>query len=276
MKFRRIKLPTLIFSFLRIYCLLVLVVYFFQDKLVFFPKDHPFADCKQATTDGFVSIDKTFDDSHIRLLMKRGDAEAWLLLFHGNGGTACASLSFAEKLASLPIGIALAEYPGYEGDSEKPSQESLLANALAIYDFLKFDKPEVPIMLYGESLGTGVATYVASRRKTLGLMLQSPYTSAVDVGQYRYPFLPVRPLTHNPFPAYEWAPQVEAPVLILHGTADWSVPIRFGEEESKHFKHLARFVKIEGAGHNDVTEKEPGRFWGEVSAFILQLLKPQY
>jgi pimeloyl-ACP methyl ester carboxylesterase len=274
----RIQLSTLILSGLRIYALLVLLVFLFQDKLIYFPKDHPFQDCKGALLDGFSSVDtKTVGEMHVRMLRRRSKgSRAWLVLFHGNGGTACSSLMLAERISALPIAIALVEYPGYEGDGEKPTQDALLANGLAAFDLVKADDPEIPIVLYGESLGTAVATYVASKRKPAGLILQSPFTSAAEVGQHRYPFLPVQWLTRNPFPASEWAINVDAPVLALHGTADWSVPLRFGEAEAKNFKNLTRLVKIDGAGHNDVTEKDPGRFWGEVSGFILEHLKPLY
>src|SRR5581483_949766 len=110
-----------IFSIVRIYALLVLLVFFFQDKLIFFPKDHAFADCQAAVTERFTIVDKTVGDAHVRLLREKStSAKAWLLLFHGNGGTACGSVLLAERMMDLPVAFALVEYPGYEGDGEKP------------------------------------------------------------------------------------------------------------------------------------------------------------
>jgi hypothetical protein len=276
-KLPRIKLSTVLFAALRVYLLLILLVYFFQDRLLFFPRDHEFKDCRLAKADGFEPVENSSGHTRIRYWRRRTEnAKAWLVHFHGNGGSACESLLAAEKLMDLPLAFALVEYPGYESDGEITSQESLLENGLAAFDLIQGDKPSLPVFLFGESLGTGVATYVASKRKTQGLVLQSPYTSTLEVGRQRYPYFPVRYLMHNTFPASEWAPMVKAPVLVLHGSDDRTIPFLFGEAQSKNFRNLSRFVRLEGVGHNDIAEGDPGRFWGEISAFIQQLLRPQF
>jgi fermentation-respiration switch protein FrsA (DUF1100 family) len=267
-----------LFTAIRAYALVVLLVYVFQDKLLYFPRDHAFTDCPQAAADGFAALETDFHKTHLRMFRKfNPTAKGWLLLFHGNGGSACQSLFYAEGMGSLPLSIALVEYPGYEEDGLRPGQTSMLENALAAYEYVRTQEvPPLPIVLYGQSLGTGVATYVASVTKPKALILESPYTATVDIGADRYPFLPVSWLMRNRYPASEWAAKVQAPVLAFHGTADTTIPFGFGEAQSHNFKNLVKFVAIAGAGHNDLPQVDPGRFWGEITSFVLGLFPNTY
>src|SRR5258708_40205937 len=113
----------------------------------------------------------------------------------------------------------------------------------------------------GESLGTGPATYAAYLRAPRALILSTPYTSMADVAKYRYPWVPIHSLIRHPIKSKLWAPHVQCPVLILHGTADKTVPYALGQAEALHFSTLEAFVTVEGAGHNNLRSAQQGLFW---------------
>ncbi len=256
------------------YLALVLLVYIFQDKLLFFPQSQPFAQCESARATGFHTVETEVGGHKLRFFSKqRPDARVWLIMFHGNGSTACDSLYYWDGLRELAANFTFAEYPGYQGDDVRPSQAALLENATAVYDHVaKLNHGQLPVVLIGDSLGTGVATYLASTRKAGGLVLRTPYTSIADVGAGHYPFLPVRWLQRNPFPAASWAPAVKCPVLILHGTHDATIPIANAHQQAKRFAVAPKFITIEGGNHNDLSEVDPKLFFGSIRSFVTKLV----
>jgi pimeloyl-ACP methyl ester carboxylesterase len=143
-----------------------------------------------------------------------------------------------------------------------------LRNALAIYDEIHALNPGLPFLLSGESLGTGPATFVAGRRDCMGLILSTPYPSMADVAAHRYPLLPVKPLTTHPVRAELWARSVDAPVFILHGSADKTIPLAMGQRQAKNFRNLMQMKVIQGAGHPDLRDHTAGLFWHEARAFV--------
>ena len=128
-------------------------------------------------------------------------------------------------------------------------------DAIRLYDHLQ-DKFDLPIVAMGRSLGTTVATYLASKRKVEKLVLVSPLTSIVDVGRRHYPipkFISKRILRDHSFDATLWAPQVKSPVLCLQGDQDMIVPLDIAQKQSKNFTTSElTFHIVKGAGHNDI------------------------
>jgi alpha-beta hydrolase superfamily lysophospholipase len=193
---------------------------------------------------------------------------ACFIHYHGNWGGADERADYARELKGLGLNVILAEYPGYAGDKSPTGEWPILRNALALYDEVRALDPSLPFFLSGESLGTGPATFVAGRRDCLGLILSTPYPSMADVAAFRYPLLPVKPLTTHPVRAELWARSVEAPVLILHGSADKTIPLAMGRLQALNFKNLKEMRVIQGAGHPDLRNYEGGLFWKQVRAFV--------
>lgn len=245
--------------------------FFFQRKLLYIPSQIDFKTCEEMKNQGAKPIDVVSENSHLRFYLKTDlTAQKWLIVFHGNGGSACDRAYIAEFLRRSHINIVFAEYPGYSGDTEAPSQEAILSNANHLYQFVKgtYAKSS-PVFVFGESLGTGVATYVASKNEIAGLILQSPYTSISDVAAFHYPYiLGIHWLVKDSFQAKDWAPKVTAPVLVFHGSVDEIVPFEIGEKESEQFKTPTRFIRIEDAGHNDIMLKNHAQEWAQIEDFI--------
>jgi hypothetical protein len=140
-------------------------------------------------------------------------------------------------MKNLRLNFIMASYPGYEVDNHKPGQENFLNNAEAVFDYLKGQNYcNLPMILFGESFETGFETYLDSTRSTNGLILKIPFTSISDIGGYLYPLLPIFLINQNVIPADLWAPGVKCSVLVLHGTDDQTIPMKFGLKQSRFFK----------------------------------------
>jgi len=236
------------------YLMFVIALYFFQNKLLFFPDDLDFNQCPYLDASNIHSIQKIVEKQKIRYyLVSHEKPKAYFIYFHGNAGSACDRIPFAFEHKSFHVNFIFPEYPGYSNDTKKISEKIILKNAqLLLAEIQKQNIDEIPIILFGESLGTGIATYLASKMNVSALILQSAFTSLVSLGKYHYPFIPVKYLLKNKFKAYQWAPKVSCPVLSFHGQKDQIIPFKIGYEQFQNFNSSKKFVPLESAGHNDV------------------------
>jgi fermentation-respiration switch protein FrsA (DUF1100 family) len=183
----------------------------------------------------------------------RGEQPA-VLYFHGNGGAFQHRVSRFRKLAADGVGLVALSYRGYGGSTGKPTEKGLITDAGAVYDFAASRYPADRIALWGESLGTGVAVALAAEKPVARIMLDAPFTSAVDVASAIYWFLPVRFLMKDPFRSDDRIGKVTVPVLIMHGERDTVVPIRYGERLYEMIRAQKRFVRFPEGGHNDLDQ----------------------
>lgn len=235
-----------------VYSALVALVWAKQDSFLFFPDDSRFDRCEGtelAPLKPFsADVEGTLVHSHIH---QKPEAFGTILVFHGNAGSACDRAFYAEMFRDQPFNVMLAEYPGYAKLPGTPGQKEILPAALALAKFARKRTPDGPLILLGESIGSGVATYVASQTRVEGMILVSPYTSISELAGRLFPWLPVGLILKNPFPASDWAKSVQAPVLILHGEKDETIPFEMGKRQSQAFPKLHAFVGLPYAGHND-------------------------
>jgi len=182
------------------------------------------------------------------------DGKPTVLYFQGNGGGLNLRVGRFRQLIATGAGLIALCYRGYGGSSGHPSETGLLQDAAAAYDFAARFYPVERIALWGESLGTGVAVALAAERPVGRVVLESPFTSAVDIAAGVYPVLPVRWLMRDQFRSDQRIAEVSAPVLILHGTRDTVVPFSYGERLYGLVRSPKRFIRLEGADHNDHDE----------------------
>jgi fermentation-respiration switch protein FrsA (DUF1100 family) len=175
-----------------------------------------------------------------------------LLHFHGNAGNNSHRVWKARLLNSQGYGVLLAGYRGYGGNPGQITEQGLYADARAYMEFLKTKKN--PIVLHGESLGTGIAVRMANEYDVAGLILESPYTSIGEVAQSIYPIVPVRWLLQDKFPSIDIIGEIKAPKLFIHGARDRTIPLRFGQKLFKAASEPKTFIALETAGHNDLYE----------------------
>jgi len=173
-----------------------------------------------------------------------------VLYFHGNGGSLRLRVDRFRALTADGSGLVALSYRGYGGSSGAPTEAGLVADALATYTFASARYPAERIVLWGESLGSGVAIALAAQMPVACLILESPFTSAADVGAQRYWFVPVRLLMKDQFRSDLRIGKVVAPVLILHGDRDDIVPMALAERLYALINAPKRFVRFAGVGHN--------------------------
>jgi len=170
-----------------------------------------------------------------------------LVFFHGNGSDRSDFARQGEVFHGLGWGVLLASYPGYSGNPGAPTEATLTAAARA--SVAAVNNHVGPIIVWGHSLGSGVAARVASEGAAAGVVLEAPYTSIVEVAADAYPYVPVRWLMRDRFDTEALVDRIKVPVLIFHSTDDPSVPFRMGQTLADELGARATFVKMEGAGH---------------------------
>lgn len=168
-----------------------------------------------------------------------------LLYFHGNAGNlASRSGRFAAYIAE-GYGMFMMSYRGYNGSTGKPTESANIADAQRAYDYLRNEGvPADRIIIYGESLGTGVAVQVAASKPVAAVILDSPYTSMVEAATHHYPFIPVSLLLLDRYDTLHHIKRVRVPLLTLHGERDDVIPVEMGRRvfaEANEPKKLLTF-----------------------------------
>jgi uncharacterized protein len=181
----------------------------------------------------------------------RGDRPVVLYL-HGNGGALSHRAERFRALTADGTGLVAIDYRGFGGSTGRPSEAGLLIDAETAYGFAAARYPAARIAVWGESLGTGVAVALTAERPAGRLVLEAPFTSAVDLAARRYPFVPVRWLMKDQFRSDLRVASVAVPLLVLHGARDTIVPIEYGERLFGLAREPKRFVRFPQGGHEDL------------------------
>jgi uncharacterized protein len=181
----------------------------------------------------------------------RGDRPVVLYL-HGNGGALSHRAERFRALTADGTGLVAVDYRGYGGSSGRPSEAGLSIDAETAYAFAAARYPAARIGVWGESLGTGVAVALAAERPIGRLVLEAPFTSAVDLAARRYPFVPVRRLMKDQFRSDLRIAAVAAPLLVLHGARDTIVPIEYGERLFGLAREPKQFARFPQGEHEDL------------------------
>jgi fermentation-respiration switch protein FrsA (DUF1100 family) len=175
-----------------------------------------------------------------------------LLYFHGNGGSLANRSERIRKYMDLGRGVFMMTYRGYGGSSGWPSEAANVADARRAYDALVAAgvAPD-DIILYGESIGTGVAVQVAAEKQVAGIILDAPYTSVLDVAVMFYPYLPVRTFLRDRYETIKHLDKLHAPLLVVHGEVDRVIPVEMGRAVYRAAREPKELVTIPRAGHSD-------------------------
>jgi uncharacterized protein len=179
------------------------------------------------------------------------DARLTVIHFHGNAGNIGHRLEFVELFHTLGVNLLLFDYRGYGRSSGKPTEQGTYHDAEAVWRHLTQQRGIAPerIVLHGQSLGGGVAAWLAARTAPAGLVLESSFTSAPDLGQQLYPWLPVRLLSRIRYDSRAALAQVRSPVLVIHSRDDEIIPFSHGRQLFEAAPEPKRFVELRG-DHN--------------------------
>jgi uncharacterized protein len=232
---------------------LVAVVYVGQRSLQYFPERARTLPAAAGLPQAEEVLLDTVDGERVIVwhIAPRGEQPV-ILYFHGNGGALGWRGERLHALTEHGEGLVALSYRGYGGSSGHPTETGLIEDARAAYAFAVARYPADRIVLWGESLGSGVAVALAAEKPVARVVLESPFTSVTDVASGIYWFLPVRWLIKDALRSDLRIGKVTAPVLLLHGERDDVVPIALGERLYGLINAPKRFVRFPGAGHNDL------------------------
>jgi fermentation-respiration switch protein FrsA (DUF1100 family) len=237
-----------------LYAASCLGIYAFQRHLLYFPDPVHYTP-QQAGLTGVEEVSLAAPDG-VRLVAWYKPAAAGapvLLYFHGNGGGLNIRRGRIEALSAAGYGVFLLSYPGYSGSTGSPSEKGIIAGALLAYDHLK-DRGIKPgqIVLYGESLGTGVAVQTAAQRPAAAVILEAPYSSVAAEAKAHYGIFPVDWLLLDRFDSAAHIGRINAPLLVMRGSLDGVIPARSSHTLFEAAKEPKEYQEFRGGGHNDL------------------------
>jgi fermentation-respiration switch protein FrsA (DUF1100 family) len=227
-----------------------------QGRLIYFPDHHlphPSAAGLPGVQAGHI---RTADGLSLAVWYAPPEAGNFVVLYlHGNAGNIAYRARRIIGFAELGWGILLPEYRGYGGNPGTPSERGLLLDARAALAQLSAMgiAPE-RILVWGESLGTGLAVQLAAEHDVACLLLESPYTSMADLARWHLPWLPVGPWLRDRFDSLRRIGAVRAPVLIMQGDRDAVVPPEMGRRLLAAARAPGELWHAAGAGHNDLAD----------------------
>jgi fermentation-respiration switch protein FrsA (DUF1100 family) len=177
---------------------------------------------------------------------------ALVLYFPGNGDFLAGTVGRLRGIVSDGTGLVALSYRGYAGSSGQPTEAGLLEDAAAAYAFAVARYSADRIVVWGFSLGSGVAVALAAAQPVGKLVLEAPYTSTVDIAALGFRFMPVRWLMKDQFRSDQRIARVNAPLLIMHGGRDEVIPIAFGERLFALAHEPKQFVRFPDGGHDNL------------------------
>jgi hypothetical protein len=238
------------------YAAFAAIMYVMQRSLMYFPDRQPLQPAQAGLPEMQIVRFGTADGLELMAWYRPASGERpTIVYFHGNGGNIAGRGYKVKPYLDAGYGVMLAEYRGYGGNPGSPHEAGLYADGRAALDWLAVQgvSPE-RLVIYGESLGSGVAVQLARERAPAALVLEAPFSSAVDVAASAYWFLPVRWLIKDRFDSVAKIGAVRAPLLLIHGERDHVVPVRFGRRLFDAAAEPKEAIFLPQGGHNDLPD----------------------
>jgi fermentation-respiration switch protein FrsA (DUF1100 family) len=179
-------------------------------------------------------------------------ARGTVLFCHGNAGNIADRLDSIRSFHGLGMNVFIFDYRGYGKSSGRPGEKRTYEDAMAAWKYLTEERAIQPggIVIFGRSLGGAVAAWLAAEVTPAAAILESAFTSIVDVGKHYYPFLPVRLLTRIRYPVVEYVARIQCPLLVAHSPEDEVIPYEMGRRLFEAAGEPKEFLQMRG-GHND-------------------------
>lgn len=237
-----------------------------QDDIIYHPPNRDFYLCGE-----FPEQTKIAEHKQTRMYHRHNPkSDKVVIFYHGNGNVACDLGFLANSFEVTGVSYIFPEYSGYGGDGKEPVSEEIKHNVKDVIDYIETQNYK-EIIVIGQSVGTGVAGYHVSESLNVNkLLLISPFDNIIEVATRRFVFYPdflIRLFVNNPFDNLENLKEFDGELVILHGDKDIIIPIERGKNLFESLKNENKeMIVIEGAGHNDVFDKE--RVLGEIKRFI--------
>ncbi len=238
-----------------IYCAICIILYFFQEKLIFFPEKLA-NEYKFEFNQNFEELNfKTADNNKLNGILFKSDSSKGLIFYlHGNAGSLRSWGEIAKTYTGLNYDLFMLDYRGY-GKSESfiNSEKQFYTDIQLVYDSLKKKYTESRIIILGYSIGTGPATKLASTNNSKLLILQAPYYSLKDMMQHNYSLVPTFILKYS-FETNRFLKECKMPVIIFHGNKDEVIYYESSLKLKELFKKKDTLITLSGQGHNGMSE----------------------
>jgi pimeloyl-ACP methyl ester carboxylesterase len=233
------KLKIILLSLLIIYLASGLVIYLFQEKLIFLDGSIP-EDYVYKFQYKFEELNLTTGDDSI---LNAGDLRRWGKV--------------VEFYVDLGYDVLIMDYRGFGKSTGKRTQANLLSDAELFYQYALNDYSEDRITIFGRSLGTGIASYLASKHKPKQLILETPYYDFKSLVQRYSPIFPVGLALRFNFKSHEYLQSAECPIYIFHGTEDAVVPYRLGKKLAESISNNSvQLITVDGGKHKNLIDFE--------------------
>ena len=249
--FRWIKIIVLV------YCVIGIALYYLQDFILFHPtpmeknKKYEFG---YPHRDINIAYDKKTNLNIIQFSTPDSVSKGVVLYFHGNRKNISWYAKCTPGFTSHGYEVWMIDYPGFGKSRGKFTEQRLYDYALQLYRLARSRYKPADIVIYGKSMGTGIAAQLAAIRDCKYLILETPYYSMNSLVSHYFPIYPVARMIHYHFPTNEYIQKVTAPVIIFHGTSDGVVPYHNSEKLKPLLKPGDEFVTIPGGSHNDLND----------------------
>ena len=238
-----------------VYCSAGIALYYLQEKLMFHPTpllpdyqfkfDIPFKEIN-------IPLNAKDNLSLVQFFPNESIAKGVVLYFHGNRDNINRYSKYASNFTKNGYEVWMIDYPGYGKTTGKFTEENVYMQAKEMYKLANSRFGKDSIIVYGKSLGSGIAAYLASKKICKRLILETPYYSIPDLFSHYAPVFPVNAMTHFKFPTGEYLKEVNIPVTIFHGNDDGVIPYSCAAKLKKVLKQGDEFITIDKGAHNDL------------------------
>ncbi|RVT99865.1 alpha/beta fold hydrolase [Mucilaginibacter limnophilus] len=259
-----LKVLTALLSIIAVlYLTICLYFYFSQDEMIF-PATKLEANYKFSFDQPFKEYNiKNVNDTLSGVLFKADKPKGLIFYLHGNGGTVedwsviAPLYNGKTPYNKLQYDLFILDYPGYgKSTGNVHNEDELLRSIQTAFDTIKANYNQQPVIIMGYSIGTGLATWLASKNNCSKLVLFAPYYSLPDLVATLYPYLPSSLILKYKLETYKYLPQVKAPITIFHGNADKLIYYGSSVKLKSQFKVNDRLIILDGQGHNHIQENK--------------------
>ena len=258
------------------YLIVMAVTYFNQRSLIYQPSNRGLTE-SELTSLGLTKWPQ--GDSYRGYLIDPGSADKTFVLFHGNAGEAVDRMHYLSPFSRENARVLLAEYPGYGARPGSPSEQLFVPDAIETLTQIAAAFPDEPIYVFGESLGSGIASAAVGEIQTknpqldfriAGLALITPFDSLVNVAQQRYKYLPVQWLIKDHYNSADNLQQVKIPKALILSGQDNVVPIKHGQDLAQRLNEVKKTFTLDKAGHSNWMDYVDNHWWDNYFDFLLQ------
>ena len=219
-------------SIILVYLFVLVFLFFYQRNLLYHPNENNYSGNQLNFEIEKVSI-KTSDNIELLGWFHKKDLQKFktIIFFHGNAGTLENRIYKLNHLKDLEVNFLIIAWRGFSGNKGKPTEKGLYEDGESAVQWIKsYGVKNENIILYGESLGTGIATEIAQNKNFAGVILETPFTSMGDAAKKFYPYIPVKLLLRDKYENIKKIKNIKSPILVMHGEIDQIVPFSMGQK----------------------------------------------